>query len=363
MKDGDRLQLLKRLTDAPGIPGAEEAVWEVMRQELEGTAEIISDRLGSLVSRLPGASERPRVMLAGHMDEIGFLVSHITAEGFLKFQQLGGWWDQVLLAQRVVVKTRKGDVPGIIGSRPPHILPPDDRKKMVEKKDMYIDVGASGETEARETLGIRPGDPIVPDSSFQLMANPRLAMAKAWDDRVGCALVVDTLRQLKRLGHPNTVYGVGTVQEEVGLRGARTSVDVVKPDVAFALEVAIAGDTPGIKPEEAAEKLGKGPSILVCDGSMIPNRRLRDLTVDAAEAEGIPYQFGIMAGGGTDAGAIHVYAGGVPSLVIGVPCRYIHSHTGIIHLDDYDNAVRLLAAVIGRLDQAATDRLTAWGGN
>jgi endoglucanase len=223
---------------------------------------------------------------------------------------------------------------------------------MVEKKDMYIDVGASNETEARETLGIRPGDPIVPDSPFRLMANPRLAMAKAWDDRVGCALVVDTLRQLKSLGHPNTVYGVGTVQEEVGLRGARTSVDVV----------AIAGDTPGVKPEEAAEKLGKGPSILVYDGSMIPNRRLRDLTVEAAEAEGIPYQFGMVAGGGTDAGAIHVYAGGVPSLVIGVPCRYIHSHTGIIHLDDYDNAVRLLTAVIRRLDQQATERLTSWGG-
>ena len=363
MKSEDRVQLLRRLAEAPGVPGAEEAVREIMREELSGTAEIISDHLGSLVSRLQGASERPRVMLAGHMDEIGFLVSHISTEGFLKFQQLGSWWDQVLLAQRVVVKTRKGDVPGIIGSRPPHILSPGDRKKMVEKKDMYIDVGASSETEARESLGIRPGDPIVPDSQFQLMANPRLAMAKAWDDRVGCALAVDTLRQLKGAGHPNTVYGVGTVQEEVGLRGARTSVDMVKPDVAFALEVTIAGDTPGFKPEEAMEKLGKGASILVYDGSMIPNRRLRDLAVNTAEAEGIPYQFGMVASGGTDAGAIHVYAKGVPSLVIGIPCRYIHSHTGIIHLDDYDNAVRLLTAIIHRLDQVTTDHLTAWGGN
>ncbi len=360
-RNARRIALLKRLTEASGVPGAEEEVRAVMREELEAVGEIEEDRLGSIVCRLTGTAPQPRIMLAGHMDEIGLLVSHITSEGFLKFVQLGGWWDQVLLAQRVIVKSSKGDVPGIIGSRPPHILPPDDRKKLVEKKDMYIDIGAAGEREAQEVFGVRPGDPVVPDSAFRLMANSRLAMAKAWDDRVGCALVVDVLRELAGSGHPNTLYGVGTVQEEVGCRGARTSVEVVKPDVAFALEVAIAGDTPGVKPEEAPEKLGKGPSILVYDGSMIPNRRLRDLAIQTAEEEGIPYQFGVVPGGGTDAGPIHVHGGGVPSLVIGVPCRYIHSHTGIIHLDDYDNAVRLLAALIRRLDMDTVRSLTAWG--
>ncbi|MDQ7792842.1 MAG: M42 family metallopeptidase [bacterium] len=330
-----------------------------MREELGTLAEFSTDGLGSLVCRLPGRVERPRIMLAGHMDEIGFMVTHITPEGYVKFQALGGWWDQVMLAQRVIVKTRKGDLPGIIGSRPPHILSLDDRKKMVEKRDMYIDVGAAGEAEAADVFGLRPGDPVIPESSFRLMANPRLAMAKAWDDRVGCALVVDVMRELAG-DHPNTVYGVGTVQEEVGLRGARASVELVKPDVAFALEVAIAGDTPGIKPEEAQGRLGKGPSILVYDGSLIPNRRLRDLAIETAEADGIPYQFAAMAGGGTDAGAIQFHAGGVPSLVLGVPCRYIHSHTGIVHLDDYDNAVRLLVALVRRLDEPTVAGLTAW---
>jgi len=327
-----------------------------IRKYLEGHAEVSQDGIGSIICRKTGAADRPRIMLAGHMDEVGFMVTMITKEGYLKFQTLGGWWSQVMLAQRVVVKTHKGDVPGIIGSKPPHILTDDERKKVVERSDMFIDVGASSAEEAGE-FGIRPGDPVIPVSPFTQMANPRLLLAKAWDCRVGCALFIDAIRALNGEAHPNTVYGVGTVQEEVGLRGATTSVEVVDPDVGFALEVGIAGDMPGVKETEAQEKLGKGPVILLYDASMVPHAGLRDFVVSIAESEGIPFQYDAMARGGTDAGRIHIHKAGVPSLVLGVPTRYIHSHAGIIHRDDYDNALKLLLAVIRKLDAQAVESL------
>lgn len=344
----ERLQLLREITDAPGVPGYERAVRQVIETHLAGLAEIQGDRLGSVIAKKVGSAPTPKVMLAGHMDEIGFMVTYITKEGYLKFQALGGWWDQVLLAQRVVVHTTSGPVPGVIGSKPPHMLGPDERKKMVEKKDMFIDVGASSRQEA-ESFGIRPGDPVVPDSRFQTMKNPKLLMAKAWDDRVGCALFIDVIKAIGP-DHPNTIYGVGTVQEEVGLRGATTSSNLVQPDVGFALEVDIAGDTPGIGEHEAQAKLGHGPSLLIYDGSLIPNLRLRDLVIETAHSESIPLQFNAMAGGGTDAGRMHITGGGTPAVVLGVPSRYIHSHTAIIHRDDYDQLVKLLIAVIKRLD-------------
>ncbi|MEW6723558.1 MAG: M42 family metallopeptidase [Bacillota bacterium] len=343
------LELLKEITDLPGVPGHEGRVAQAIAKRMEGLAEIEYDNLGSIILRKKGSSDRPRIMLAGHMDEIGFLVTLITKEGFLRFQPLGGWFDQVLLAKRVVVHTRQNEVHGVIGSKPPHILSAEERKKVVEKKDMFIDIGASSEEEAR-AFGVRPGDIVTPYSPFSQLANGKLLMAKAWDDRIGCAMFMEVIRSLQTEAHPNTVYGVGTVQEEIGLRGATTSVSVVEPDVGFALEVGIAGDMPGVQPHEAQEKLGKGPAIFLYDGSMIPNYKLRDLTVEVAEREGIPIQFEALPGGGTDAGRIHTYKRGVPSLVVGVPTRYIHSHHGIIHRDDFENAVKLLVAVIKQLD-------------
>lgn len=346
-----RLQMLKDITDAPGVPGAEQAVRKVIETYMAPYAEITKDRLGSIVCKKEGSALGPRIMLAGHMDEIGFFVHQITKEGFIRFLPLGGWWDQVMLAQRVIIKTSKGEVPGIIGSKPPHILSPEERNKVVRKDTMFIDVGAADEVEAMETFGIKPGDPIIPDSPFTIMKNPKYIMAKAWDDRVGCALFMDVIKRLQEEDHPNTVFGVGTVQEEVGLRGATTSVNLVKPDIGIALETGIAGDIPGADTLKASEKLGKGPVIVLYDGSMVPHAKFRDLVLEVAKAEGIPIQFDAMTGGGTDAGRIHVHNIGVPSLVIGVPTRYIHSHAGIIHRDDYDQTVDLLVAVIKRLDE------------
>lgn len=256
----------------------------------------------------------------------------------------------------VIVKGSKGDIPGVIGSKPPHILSAEERKKVVEMKDMFIDVGAASDLEVKE-MGILPGAPIVPYSPFAGMKKENMLMGKAMDDRVGCALFVEVIKALKKETHPNSVFGVGTVQEEVGLRGAKTSTELVNPDVAFTAEVSIAGDMPGVNEAEAQCKLGKGPAIVVLDGSLIPNTKLRELVIDTAEKNGIPYQFQAGTRGGTDGGRIHLHSIGVPTIVIGVPTRYIHSHTSVIDYNDFDNAAKLLVSTIKRLDIGAVESL------
>lgn len=350
--------LLKDITTVAGVPGYEGDVRAVIRRHVQGSAEIEQDKMGSIICKKVGTSATPRVMLAGHMDEIGFMVKLITKDGFIRFLPLGGWFDQVLLGQRVVIKTSAGDVTGVIGAKPPHLLSPDERKKMVEKKEMYIDIGATAEDEVRR-YGVRIGDPIIPASDFAILANPKTYLSKAWDDRVGCALFIQAIQDLAGTAHPNTVYGVGTTQEEVGLRGAKTSAHVVNPDVAIILESDIAGDVPGIRPEESSTKLGKGPTLLVYDTRMIPNLRLRDLVMATAEAVGIPLQLSVIEGGATDGGVIHMHNEGVPTVVLGVPARHIHSHNSIIHRDDYDNALKLVIALVQKLDSATVAGLTA----
>ncbi len=345
----DRTQeFLRDLVEAHGAPGFEGDVARVMERYLKGIGTVSRDRLGSFICEKKGTSAAPRVMLAGHLDEVGFLVKSITKEGFVKFLPVGGWWGHVVLAQRLVIKTRKGDVIGVVGSKPPHELRDDDRKKVLEIREMYIDVGATSDWDVKKRLDIRPGDPILPESHFTLMANPRLMLAKAWDNRIGCALAAETARRLKGVGHPNTVYAVATVQEEVGLRGAQTSAFKVQPDVGIALDVGIAHDTPGT---EGDEKLGGGPLIVVYDSSAIPNRRLLDLVVDTARKLKLTLQFESVERGGTDAGRIHLNAQGVPCLSMGVAARYIHSHVSIIDRRDFEQTVELLVAVVKRLDR------------
>ena len=352
----ETLEMMRELTDAPGVPGQEEAVRRVMRRYLEPIGEVLTDNLGSIVGRKVGREGGPKVVLMGHMDEIGFMVTRITDEGYLKFQTLGGWWEQVMLAQRVEVYTRQGPIIGVIGSKPPHILEQEERKKPVEKKAMFVDIGAASRDEA-ESWGVRPGDAVVPVCPFTVMRNEKLLMAKAWDNRFGCALAIEVLRRLRNESHPNVAYAVGTVQEEVGLRGATTSTNLIAPDVGFALDTGIAGDMPGVGPDEAAGKLGKGPVILLYDGSMIPHTGLRNLVMDVAHAENIPLQFDKIAGGGTDAGKIHTFGAGVPALVVGVPVRYIHTHAAVLHRDDFDQAARLMVAVLKRLDEETVQQL------
>jgi len=349
-----RQQLLKELTEVHGIPGYETEVRALVRRYMEPLGVIEQDRIGSLVCRQ--GETGPRVILAGHMDEIGFMVNHITKEGCLKFLPLGGWWDQVLLGQPVIVKTHKGDAPGTIGAKPPHLMPADERQKVVEKKDMYIDVGASSKEEAEE-IGVRLGDAVVPAATFQIMASGKTYMSKAFDDRVGVALTIELLQHFSQSPHPNVLYGAATVMEEVGTRGAKTSAEIVNPDVAIILETDICGDVPGIKPEESATKLGGGPTLLLLDARMIPNLALRDLVVETAKELDIPLQFSAMPGGATDGAQIHLHHTGVPTVVIGVPTRHIHSHSAILHRDDYDRTLQLLIALVAKLDAETVEGL------
>jgi putative aminopeptidase FrvX len=355
----ETIQMLKELTDAKGIPGNEREPREVMKRYIEPYAdEMDQDGLGSLIAKKVGEENGPKVMVTGHLDEVGFMISKIDDKGFLSFQTVGGWWSQVMLAQRVTIVTRSGKtVTGVIGSKPPHILSAEARKKPVEIKDMFIDIGASSKEEVLE-WGVLPGDMAVPYFEFTVMNNEKLLLAKAWDNRIGCAIAIDVLKALKGEKHPNIVYGVGATQEEIGLRGARTAAAKIQPDIGFAVDVGIAGDTPGITSKEATGKMGDGPQIVLFDASMVSHKGLRDLVVDTAEEAGIPYQFETIPGGGTDAGSIHITANGVPSLAICIPTRYIHSHAGILHRDDYENAVKLIVAVIKKLDRDMVNKIT-----
>jgi endoglucanase len=349
------LEFLKELVQAHGVPGFEDDVAKVMQKHLEGVGPFSRDRLGSFICEKAGDPKGPRIMLAGHLDEVGFMVRSVTKEGFVKFLPLGGWWGHVVLGQRLIIRTRKGDVLGVVGSKPPHELRDEDRKKVLEIKDMYIDVGATGDWDVKQNLDIRAGDPIVPDSAFTVMANPNLLLAKAWDNRIGCALAAETAHRLAEVKHPNVLHVVATAQEEVGLRGAKTSASKLRPDVGFALDVGIAHDTPGT---EGDEKLGGGPLVVIYDSSSIPNRRLLDLVVSTAETAKIPLQFEAVERGGTDAGRIHLSGEGVPCISMGVPARYIHSHVSIIDRRDFEAAVKLLVAVVQRLDRKTVEGLT-----
>jgi M42 glutamyl aminopeptidase. len=352
------LTMLKELTDAKGVSGFEKEPREVMKKYIEPYAdEITYDGLGSLIAKKIGDKNGPKIMLTGHMDEIGFMVSYIEDKGFIRFQTIGGWWGQVMLNQRVTIVTSKGDtITGIIGSKPPHILPAEERKKPVEIKDMYIDVGASSKDEVL-SWGIRPGDMIVPYFEFTVLKNEKLLMAKAWDNRIGCAIVIEVLKNLKGVKHPNIVYGVGAVQEEVGLRGSKTAAFKIEPDIGFALDVGIAGDTPGVTEKDAQGKLGDGPQIILYDHSLVAHKGLRDFVVGVAEDLKIPYQYDAIPGGGTDAGSIHLTKAGVPSIAVTIATRYIHSHAGILHRDDFENAVKLLTEVVKRLDKKTVEKI------
>ena len=351
-------QLLKELTEAHGVPGYESPIRAVVRKYLGPLGQLSQDKVGSVICEQAGASAAPRLMLAGHMDEIGFMVKQITKEGFIRFIPLGGWFDQVLLGQRVLIKTVKGDLTGVIGAKPPHLLTAEERQKVVMRKDMYIDIGASSESEVKEA-GVQLGDPIIPRADFQILANGKTYLSKAFDDRVGVALMISALQIMKDRPHSNTIFGVATVMEEVGIRGATTSVEAVQPDVAIVLESDIAGDVPGIKPEESSIQLGAGPSVVIFDARMIPNLKLRDLVLQVGKDLGINVQLSSIEGGATDGAAIHLFKTGVPTLVLCVPARHIHSHSSIIHRKDYDDALKLLVELITRLDNRQVEELTA----
>jgi putative aminopeptidase FrvX len=351
------MDMIRDLSEAYGVSGHESGIRKLYQTYLEPVSERIErDKFGGIVGVKTGDVNGPRVLLAGHLDEIGMMVTYITDDGFIYFQTLGGWWSQVMLAQRVVIQTRKGEITGIIGSKPPHVLPADERNKVVKIQEMFIDIGVKDKAEAEE-VGVRPGDPILPWSPFTPLANGKFFMGKALDNRLGCATSVEVLRGLQGQAHPNTLFAGATTQEEVGLRGAQTLANLVKPDIAIALDVGIAGDTPRMKKSEALSRCGEGPILLIYDASMIPNPRFRDFVMDTASDKKLPLQVEVVAAGGTDAGRFQLHDAGVPSVAIGYATRYIHSHAAVYHHDDFENAVQILVELVKRLDRSTVQSI------
>lgn len=352
------LSLLQELTEAHSVPGHEDEVRAIFVDELEGVGDLSADGCGSVFCET-GAG--PRVMVAGHMDEVGFLVQNITHDGFLQFVAVGGWWEHSLLSQRVEILNRQGQkILGVVASRPPHFLPQSQRSQIIPLDQMFIDVGAASREEVERVMGIHLGDPIAPVSAFTPMAREDYYMAKAFDNRVGMAAVIQSGQLLHNSMHPNRLVLTGTVMEEVGLRGAKTAAFVARPDVAIVLEGPPADDTPGFARSESQGRLGGGVQIRLFDPTAITNPRLAQLAVQVAREEGIAHQLTVRRTGGTDAGSIHLSHAGVPTIVLGVPARYIHSHNSIIDLNDYLAMVALTTALVRRLDQLTVDSLTSY---
>ncbi|MCM3091951.1 MULTISPECIES: M42 family metallopeptidase [unclassified Cytobacillus] len=348
------LQLFKTLTELPGAPGNEHFVRKFMREQIsQYTDEVVQDKLGGIFGVKRGDESGPTVMVAGHMDEVGFMVTSITDNGMIRFQTLGGWWSQVLLAQRVQIITDHGPVTGVIGSIPPHLLDEAKRRKPMEIKNMLIDIGADDREDAKR-IGIKPGQQILPICPFTPMANEKKILAKAWDNRYGCGLAVELLEEVRNETLPNILYSGATVQEEVGLRGAQTAANMINPDIFFALDASPANDMTGDKNEFG--HLGKGALLRILDRSMVTHRGMREFVLDTAESHNIPYQY-FVSQGGTDAGKVHVSNEGVPSAVIGICSRYIHTHASIVHVDDYAAAKELLVKLVKSCDRSTVETI------
>jgi len=348
----ETLAMFETLTELQGAPSDEGRVREYMEQQLtKYSDEVIYDNLGSIFGVKHGNG--PKIMVAGHMDEVGFMVTQITDNGMVRFQTLGGWWNQVLLAQRVQIMTSGGLVIGVIGSIPPHNLTPEQRKKPMEISNMLIDIGADDKEDVKK-IGVKPGDTIVPICPFTPMANEKKILAKAWDNRYGCGLAIELLKELKDEKIPNKLYSGATVQEEVGLRGAKTAAKMIQPDVFLALDASPANDMSG-KDEEFGQ-LGKGALLRIMDRTMITHRGMKELILDTAESNNIPYQY-FVSQGGTDAGRVHIENDGIPSAVIGICSRYIHTSASIVHVDDYAAAKELLTTLIRNFDDTTLNTI------
>jgi endoglucanase len=339
---------LEKLSNACGVTGNETPVRELLIQLMKPYVdEITIDRLENVIAIKKGKTGAPKIMLAAHMDEVGLMVKTITKEGFLQFSKMGGIDDRILPAQKVAVYTKKGVCPGIIGSKPPHIQKEEERRKVMTFDELFIDVGAENR-EAAAKMGISVGNPVAFDVKYVALNND-LVMGKAFDNRAGCLAMVETL---KILGETDcTVCAVGTVQEEVGLRGAGAAAFGVDPDIAIALDVTVAGDVPGVREFDTSIKTGKGPALTVYDSGLITHPKVLRWLLDTAEEEKIPVQLESGLPGSTDAARISLTRQGIPSGTISIPTRYIHSAAGVLNLKDLENSAKLSAAAIKKISK------------
>jgi endoglucanase len=335
--------LLQKLSNAHGISGFESSVAKIIVEELTPYVdEVKIDKMGNLVAVKKG--DDFSIMLAAHMDEIGLMVQYVDEHGFVHFIAVGGWFNPVLVSQRVLLHGASGIIPGVLGMKPPHVMNDDDRKKPINLVDLFIDVGATSPEEV-EALGITIGTPITIDREFVPLAGTRVT-GKAFDNRVGCAMLIGILREM-RTNH--TVYAVFTVQEEVGLKGAKKSSFALNPDVAIATDVTIPGDSPGIERRKAPIFMGQGPVVVAVSASgrgHIADPRIVSWLTRTAKKFDISVQVEVGDGGNTDASAINFERGGIPSVPVSVPARYIHSSVEVIDLKDLQAGILLLTKVV-----------------
>ena len=341
-------ETLEKLSNSCGVTGNETPVRELLTQLIEPYVdEITVDRLENVIAIKKGKPDKPKIMLAAHMDEVGLMIKTITKEGFLQFSKIGGIDDRILSAQKVTVHTKNGVYPGIIGSKPPHVQKMEERNKVLPFDDLFIDIGAENREKA-EKMGVSIGDSVAFDTKYVALNND-LVMGKAFDNRAGCLAMVETL---KLLGETDcTVCAVGTVQEEVGLRGAGTAAFGVNPDIALALDVTVAGDVPGVRKYDTSVKTGKGPVLTVSDSGLITHPKILRWLIDTAEEEKIAIQLESGLMGSTDAARITLTRQGIPSGTISIPTRYIHSPTAVLNLHDIENSAKLAKAAIHKISK------------
>ncbi len=358
MNEQQRLDYLKRFSEVNGIPGHEKEVAKLAKEMVEGYADRVEfDNLGSFLAYKDGEKGQPTIFLSGHMDEVGFLVHKIEDSGMIRIHPMGGWWGHVLLAQVMTITTREGKkITGVIGAQPPHGMSPEARKQVLEIKDMYLDLGVKDKAMV-EALGIKIGDMVTPHTEFRVMNDGKTLLGKAWDNRVGVAAAIEAIRNLKDVKHKATIVAAGTVQEEVGLRGARTASYHVKPDVAFAIDVTMSYDLPTSPKYDT--KLGAGVALSIMDGSVIAHRGLFEFVEKICQSENIRYTYDLLTAGGTDSGEIHKQYDGVVTMTLSIPCRYFHSHVSMINYDDYVTTVNLLTKLVQAIDADVLSDLKA----
>jgi len=347
----DRVELLGSLSRAFGVSGDEQEVMDILEKILRERCRISRDRFGNRIFFKRGSRATPKVVVAAHADEVGFMVQAVHPKGYLFVVPLGGWSPLTVSGMAVQVKSRKGLVEGMIGAVPPHHRSKDQETRPPSWEEIWVDIGAAGEEEARNLFGVLPGDRVQPVPRFRSLAGGRVLMGKAWDDRVGCALLTELLVGLEDTGHPNSLMGVVTVQEEIGSRGAQVLAGQLEADVLIVLEGAPADDFPLSPAWQNQSTLGRGVQIRAHDPSMLVNRGLRDFIVGLADQEGVPYQVAVRRSGATDGGVLHRAGGGIPGIVLSVPVRYAHNGVGLIDLGDYGACLRLLISALKTLSR------------
>ena len=337
------VELLGKLSNAFGPSGNEEDVAEILRRDLDGCADDERiDKLGNILFYHNGQKGCPKVMLSAHMDEVGFMVTFIEEDGFLRFDTIGGITNNIMPGQRIMLRGERGYLKGIIGTKPPHIMTAEEQNKIVPKEDLFIDIGAESLKQAREK-GADVGMMGVFDVEFADLGDGYFR-GKAFDDRAGCTVLAEVFKSLK--DSPCNFVAIGSVQEELGMRGSRTAAWQVDPDYGLALEGTFVADVPGTRPDRVSSKIKGGPVVTIMDRTALTHPLVLKTLIKVGRERSIPFQFKKVPVGGTDAGSIHLTKAGVPSGTVAVPCRYIHGPASIVHIDDLKNTVRLVTEFV-----------------